>query len=159
MGKSMAVINSNGRSHQILENIFLTCGEIKCLGRHAQAITHPLLPFSSPILLHVGFLHATEASCVFILHIGSHFPHFCMPKNSFWYCLVSGQGRFTFFLHFHWFFNGWEPFSPCWVAKKLDSWFWGLWQLFWLPYFHSHLQISEMRFGFLQRSILALWCH
>ena len=60
----MVVKNLNGRSHQILENGFMTCGASKCLGMHAQAITHPLLPFSSPILLHVGFLHAAEVSCV-----------------------------------------------------------------------------------------------
>ena len=64
MGKSMAVRNSNWGSHHILENVFLTCGASKCLGRHAQAITHPLIPFSSPILLHVVFLHAVEVSCV-----------------------------------------------------------------------------------------------
>ena len=90
----------------------MTCGASKCLGMHAQAITHPLVPFSPPILLHVGFLHAVEVSCV-IIHVFAHFPHVCMPTNLFWYCSVSGKGRFTFFLHFHGFFNGWESFSPC----------------------------------------------
>ena len=85
----MAVRNLNGRSHQILENVVLTCGASKCLGMHAQAITHPLLPFSSPILLHVDFLHATEVSCVLSSRFCSfpsflHAQKFVLPLFSTW---------------------------------------------------------------------------
>ena len=75
---------------------FLTCGASKCLGMHAQAITHPLLPFSSPILLHVCFLHATEVSCVLSFTFLLIFLIFACPEIRFGYYLASGQERFMF---------------------------------------------------------------
>ena len=83
MGESMAVRNLNLRSHQILENVFMTCGESKCLGMHFQAITNPLLPFSSPILLHVGFPHVAEFSCVLSFMLLLIFLIFACPEICF----------------------------------------------------------------------------
>ena len=157
MGKSMAVRNLNWRSHQILENIFLTCGVIKWLGMHAQSISHPLLPFSSPILPHVGFLHVAEASYVFILHVGSHSPHFCMPKNPFLCCSVSGKGRFTLLLHFHGVVHGWEPFLPCWVAKNLDSWFLELLGIFIIIIHPRWGSLKQLRISYVWNTFLGCY--
>ena len=92
---------------------FLTCGASKCLGRLTQAITHPLLPFSSPILPHVGFLHAAEASCVFILHVGSHSPHFLHAQKFVLVLFSKWVRKIYVLLCSHGFSNGWVSFLPC----------------------------------------------
>ena len=148
MGKSMAVRNSNWRSHQILENIFLTCGASKCLGMHAQAITHPLLPF---FLTHSPSRWIPSCSWSFmcvIIHVFAHFPHICMPRNLFWLLFSKWARNIYVLLCFHGFSNGGALFLPSWVAKNLDSWFLGLWQSFWLSYCHSHLQNQKHDLGF-----------
>ena len=60
------------------------------------SITHPLLPFSSPILLHVGFLHAAEVSCVLSFAFLLIFLIFACPEIRFGYYSASEQERFTF---------------------------------------------------------------
>ena len=52
--------NSNLVNHRFLESVFLTCGASKYLERHAQAIRHPCLSFSLPILTHMGSLMQEE---------------------------------------------------------------------------------------------------
>ena len=159
MGKSMVVRNSNGRSHHILENIFLTCGASKCLGMHAQAITHPLLPFSSPILLHVGFLHAVEVLCVLSFMFFS-FPSFLHAQKFVLALFSTWERNIYVFTTFWWFLpclgivftllSGQEARNPFlgFITIVLGS-------CIAIDVFRK----QKTRIGFLQRSILALGSH
>ena len=84
-GKSMGRKFELGGNPFLWKNVFDFWGK-KTPKMHAHLVIHPCFPFFLTILLHMVFLHAAEASCVFILHVWSHFPHFCMPRNSFLYC-------------------------------------------------------------------------
>ena len=96
--------NSNLRSHQILENVFLTYGPSKCPKNIPNPLCiHVLLfltcfrapgHFSHPSFIHIGISHATKASHVFLLQVFSHFPHFPWPKHLFLCCGLNGPHRF-----------------------------------------------------------------
>ena len=94
-GKRMGT-NSNWEEDPFLEKRVMTSLARKIPKNVCHSSIHPCFPFYLTILLHVGFLHAVEASYVFILHVFAHFPHLACPENPFWCCSRSGQGVFLF---------------------------------------------------------------
>ena len=66
--------------HPFLESVFLTCGESKSLGRHAQAIMHPCLSFPHSFPSHGGSLTQQEDEGTLSLTFGGRFSISACPE-------------------------------------------------------------------------------
>ena len=137
----------------------MTCGESKFLRMHSQAITHPFLPFSSPILLHVGFLHVAEVLYVLSFTFLLIFLIFACLEICFGIVQYVGKEIYIF-TTFSWVLPWLGTVFTLLSGQEARNPFLGfITVVFGLMYCHRCLQKSKTRIGFLQRSILALGSH